>query len=123
MEGQSHSESGEGYHSHNVTVLLTSDVKEQNEQVFMPNTIEMAKIKKKETGQFVNRIQFSDYMSEEEVKRRLLLHFPNLESQRYIYNYLVFHYLNIHLMKATVYTNYVTILHLKTEKLLIQSRL
>lgn len=123
MEGQSHSESGEGYHSHNVTVLLTSDVKEQNEQVFMPNTIEMAKIKKKETGQFVKRIQFSDYMSEEEVKRRLLLHFPNLENQRYIYNYLVFHYLNIHLMKATVYTNYVTILHLKTEKLLIQSRL
>ena len=84
MEGQSHSESGEGYHSHNVTVLLTSDVKKQNEQVFMPNTIEMAKIKKKEKGQYVSGIKFSSNMSEEEVKGRILSHFPNLKNQRYI---------------------------------------
>ena len=114
---QSLSESREGNRARNVTVLLASDVNKRNDQVFMPNTIEMAKIKKKEKGQYVSRIQFSDNMSEEEVKRRLLLHFPNLENQRYIY--IIVWYSTIlafYLMNVTVYTNYVNVLRLKTGK-------
>lgn len=84
MEGQSHSESGEGTFYRNVTVLLATDVAKRNDQLFMPNTIEMAKIKKKEKGQYVSGIKFSSNMSEEEVKGRILSHFPNLKNQRYI---------------------------------------
>lgn len=84
MEGQSHSESEEGIFCRNVTVLLATDVTKRNDQLFMPNTIEMAKIKKKEKGQYVSGIKFSSNMSEEEVKGRILSHFPNLKNQRYI---------------------------------------
>ena len=84
MEGQSHSESGEEIRSRNVTVLLATDVTKRNDQLFMPNTIEMAQIKKEEKGQYVRGIKFSDSMSEEEVKGRILSHFPNLKNQRYI---------------------------------------
>ena len=84
MEGQSHSESGEGIRSRNATVLLATDVTKRNDKLLMPNTIEMAQIKKKEKGQYVRGIKFSDNMSEEEVKGRILSHFPNLENQRYI---------------------------------------
>ena len=59
MEGQSHSESEEGIFCRNVTVLLATDVTKRNDQLFMPNTIEMAKIKKKEKGQYVSGIKFS----------------------------------------------------------------
>ena len=114
---QSLSESREGNRARNVTVLLASDVNKRNDQVFMPNTIEMAKIKKKEKGQYVSRIQFSDNMSEEEVKRRLLLHFPNLENQRYIYTIVWYStILAFYLMNVTVYTNYVNVLRFKTGK-------
>lgn len=84
MEGQSHSESGEGIRSRNATVLLATDVTKRNDKLLMPNTIEMAQIKKEEKGQYVRGIKFSDNMSEEEVKGRILSHFPNLENQRYI---------------------------------------
>ena len=84
MEGQSHSESEEGIFGRNVTVLLATDVTKRNDQLFMPNTIEMAQIKKKEKGQYVRKIKFSNNMSEEEVKGRILSHFPNLENQRYL---------------------------------------
>ena len=84
MEGQSHSESGEGIRSRNATVLLATDVTKRNDKLLMPNTIEMAQIKKEEKGQYVRGIKFSDNMSEEEVKGRILSHFPNLKNQRYI---------------------------------------
>ena len=83
MEGQSLSESEEGIRSRNVTVLLATDVTKRNDQLFMPNTIELAQIKKKEKGQYVSEIKFSNNMSEEEVKGRILSHFPNSKNQRY----------------------------------------
>lgn len=96
MEGhESYSESGERYRYRNVTVLLSSDVSRQNDLVFMPNTIEMGILRKTDKGQYVSGIQFSDSMSEEDVKKRLILHFPNLENQRYIHNYSVFHSFSI----------------------------
>ena len=48
MEGhESHSESGEGNRSRYVTALSSDDVNERNDRVFMPDTIEMAKIEKR----------------------------------------------------------------------------
>ena len=74
MEGhESHSESGEGNRSRYVTALSSDDVNERNDRVFMPDTIEMAKIENEEKGQYVNGIPFPDNMSEEEVQRRLPL--------------------------------------------------
>lgn len=72
MEGQSNSEGGGRNFYRNVTVLLSSDVNKRNDQVFMPNTINMATLKKKGKGQYVNGAHFSDDMSDEEVKRRLI---------------------------------------------------
>ena len=74
MEGhESHSESGEGNRSRYVTALSSDDVNERNDRVFMPDTIEMAKIENEEKGQYVNGILFPDNISEEEVQRRLRL--------------------------------------------------
>ncbi|PFX12847.1 hypothetical protein AWC38_SpisGene23127, partial [Stylophora pistillata] len=81
MDEKLHSESGRGIHCHNVTVLLSSNVTKRNDQICMPTTIDMAKLKKKGKGQFVNNVEFNINMSEEDVKRRLLSHFPNLENQ------------------------------------------
>lgn len=117
MEGhESHSESGERYRYRNVTVLLSSDVSRQNDLVFMPNTIEMGILRKTDKGQYVNGIKFSDSMSEEDVKRRLILHFPKLENQRYIYSYSVFHHFSILPVPCD------SVLHCKTAKLQIESR-
>ena len=74
MEGhESHSESGEGNRSRYVTALSSDDVNERNDRVFMPDTIEMAKIENEEKGQYVNGIPFPDNMSEEKVQRRFRL--------------------------------------------------
>ena len=74
MEGhESHSESGEGNRSRYVTALSSDDVNERNDRVFMPDTIEMAKIENEEKGQYVNGIPISDNLSEDEVQRRLRL--------------------------------------------------
>lgn len=83
MDEQLHSESARGIHYHNVTVLLSDNVTKRNDQVFMPNTIVMASIKKKCKGQFVNNVKFTVNMSKEDVKRTLLSHFPNLKNQRF----------------------------------------
>lgn len=60
-------------------VLKPCDVVERNGTVFMPNTIEMAQIKKKERGQFKTNVQFSSKMTETDVKRILVDTFPFLE--------------------------------------------
>ena len=74
MEGhESHSESGEGNRARYVTALSSDDVNVRNDRVFKPDTIEMAKIDNEEKGQYVNRIPFSDNISEEGVQRRLRL--------------------------------------------------
>ncbi len=77
-----------------VVVLLDSDVTVgENGQVFMPNTIEMAKLKKKEKGQYVGKITFSSEMTKEDVLKQLHSNFPVLKDkriQRYVYCIIAF---------------------------------
>ena len=63
-------------------VLKPCDVVQRNGTVFMPNTIEMAQIKKKERGQFKTNVQLSSKMTETDVKRVLVDTFPFLECLR-----------------------------------------
>ena len=66
----------------NVVVLNRSDVATRDGLVFMPNTIEMAKLKKTEKGQF-KKMQMSSKMSETEIRQTLTALFPNLKNNRY----------------------------------------
>ena len=63
-------------------VLKPCDVVERDGTVFMPNTIEMAQLKKTEKGQFTKNVQFSSKMTEMDVKKILVATFPCLECQR-----------------------------------------
>ena len=65
-----------------VVVLKGNDVVKRGENVFMPNTIEMAQLKKKGKGQFKTNVQISSRMQEEDIKRMLVGIFPFLEHQR-----------------------------------------
>ena len=69
-----------------VVVLLGTDVtKGEGGQVFMPNTIEMAQLKKKEKGQYVgkiNGINFTSEMTEQDVLEQLHLNVPILKDER-----------------------------------------
>ena len=65
-----------------VVVLKPCDVVERDGTVFMPNTIEMAKLKKSEKGQFKTNVQISSKMTEMDIKRILVETFPYLESKR-----------------------------------------
>ena len=65
-----------------VVVLKDSDVTTGNENVFMPNTIEMAQLKKPEKGQFKTKVPISSKMTETEIKKMLVEIFPFLEHQR-----------------------------------------
>lgn len=66
-----------------VVVLKPCDVVERDRTVFMPNTIEMAKLKKQDMGQFRTNVQFSSKMSDKDIKRKIVETFPFLEDQRY----------------------------------------
>lgn len=59
----------------NVVVLLGRDVRRKGDKVFMPNTIEMAQLKKPERGQFKKRIKFTRTMTEKDVEEELRRHF------------------------------------------------
>ena len=65
-----------------VVVLRGSNVIVRNDIAFMPNTIEMAQIKKREKGQFKTNVQFCSKMTELDVKKLLMDTFPYLENQR-----------------------------------------
>lgn len=65
----------------NVVVLKSSDVTTKDDDVFMPNTIEMAQLKKATNGQFKN-MQFSSKMSETEIEDSLKGLFPCLKDKR-----------------------------------------
>ena len=65
-----------------VVVLKRSDVTIRNDLVFMPNTIEMAQLKKPDKGQFKTNVQISSKMTEVDIKRILVENFPFLEHQR-----------------------------------------
>ena len=58
------------------------DVTIRNNSVFMPNTIEMAQLKKKEKGQFVPNLQISTNMSQKDIRELLISLFPSLGDQR-----------------------------------------
>ena len=66
----------------NVVVLKACDVVERDETVFMPNTIEMAQLKKAERGQFKTNVQISSQMTETDIQLILVETFPFLEGQR-----------------------------------------
>ena len=66
----------------NVMVLKSCNVTIRNNFVFMPITIEMARLKKKEKGQFVRNVQISSKMSPKDVRELLISLFPYLGHQR-----------------------------------------
>lgn len=65
-----------------VVVLKPSDVIVRDGTVFMPNTIEMAQLKKAEKGQFKTNVQISSKMTETDIKKILVETFPFLKYQR-----------------------------------------
>lgn len=65
----------------NVVVLKSSDVTTKDDVVFMPNTIEMAQLKKATNGQFKS-MQISSNMSEAEIEESLKRLFPCLKDKR-----------------------------------------
>ena len=65
-----------------VVVLKSTNVTIRNDSVFMPNTIEMAQLKKKEKGQFLTNVQISSKMSQQDIKELLISLFPYLGDQR-----------------------------------------
>ena len=65
-----------------VVVLKSSYVTVRNDSVFLPNTIEMAKLKKKEKRQFLTNVQITSKMSQQDVRELLISLFPYLEDQR-----------------------------------------
>ena len=66
----------------NVVVLKSSNVTIRNNSVFMSNTIEMARLKKKEKGQFLTNVQISSKMSQQDIRELLISLFPYLGDQR-----------------------------------------
>ena len=65
-----------------VVVLKSCDVIIGDNYVRMPNTIEMAQIKKKEKGQFLTNVQISSKMTQQDIKELLISSFPYLGDQR-----------------------------------------
>ena len=65
-----------------VVVLKSSNVTIRNNSVFMPNTIEVAHLKKKEKGQFVTNVQIFSKMSQQDIRELLISIFPYLGDQR-----------------------------------------
>ena len=67
----------------NVVVLKSCDVIVRDDgTVSMPNTIELARLKKEENGQFKTDVQISSRMTDEDIKRIIVEKFPFLECQR-----------------------------------------
>ena len=65
-----------------VVVLKSCDVTIGDNYVRMPNTIEMAQLKKKEKGQFLTNVQISSKMTQQDIKELLISLFPYLGDQR-----------------------------------------
>lgn len=65
-----------------VVVLTRGNVGIRDGMVFMPNTIEMAILKKPDKGQFKTNIPFSSNMTETDVKCTLMKNFPILRDKR-----------------------------------------
>ena len=65
-----------------VMVFKSCDVTIKTNSVFIPNTIEMAQMKKKEKGQFVTNVQISSMMSQKDIREPLISLVPYLGEQR-----------------------------------------
>ena len=65
-----------------VVVLKSCDVTIGDNYVLVPNTIEMARLKKKEKGQCLKNVQISSKMSQQDIKELLISLFPYLKDQR-----------------------------------------
>ena len=65
-----------------VVVLKSCDVTIGDNYVLMPNTIEMAQLKKKEKGQFLTNVQISSKMTQKDIRELLISLFPYLRDQR-----------------------------------------
>ena len=65
-----------------VVVLRHSDIRMGKSSVLMPNTIEMAQLKKPIKGQFRRDIRIAANMTELDVRRTLIESFPILRNQR-----------------------------------------
>lgn len=63
-------------------VLKSSDVFIRGDAVLMPNTLEMARLRKPEKGQFKHNVKILQKMSETDVREMLIQIFPYLEHQR-----------------------------------------
>ena len=66
----------------NIVVLKHSDVTIRKKQVYMPNTIEMAQIKKAGKGQFLTQVPIKSSMTVGNIEMLLKDHFPCLVGQR-----------------------------------------
>lgn len=66
----------------NVVVLKNDNVEEKDGIVFMPNTIDMAQLKKPQRGQFKTNVQISSKMTESDIKQLLEETFPFLKNKR-----------------------------------------
>lgn len=71
--------------SRTVILLKNDNYRRRNGQVYIPNTIEMAQIKKPIRGQYKKNVQFSKNMDEDMVKHQLQEAFPtfDLKNGRY----------------------------------------
>ena len=67
-----------------VVVLKPCDVVERDGTVFMPNTIEMAQLKKSEKGQFKTNVQISSKMTVMDIKQIIEESFSFLANKRLV---------------------------------------
>ena len=65
----------------NVVVLKSDDVNIKGPTVFMPNTIEMANLKKPKKGQFETGVQIFSTMTDADVEKKLREIFPILRAE------------------------------------------
>lgn len=77
---------GDGF-SKTVVLLTKDDCERRNGKVYMPNTIEMAKIKKPDRGQYRANVQFSKVMGKDMVRRRLHEEFPTFDLMNVRYEF------------------------------------
>ncbi|XP_066030633.1 uncharacterized protein [Pocillopora verrucosa] len=66
-----------------VVVLLSSDVDKSHGMVYLPNFSAQKALRKKEKGQFNDNVLFTKEMTEEDVRREIISHFPYLKDQSF----------------------------------------
>ena len=66
-----------------VVVLLSTDVRESNGEVYLPTFLEQTALRNKKKRQFNNNVLFTRNMTEEDVKIVIISKFIYLKDQRY----------------------------------------